>query len=128
MRVTNRTWPVGNIVDVFPIDKDPGPGVAINPKHALMVIRGIPTDVSGFVRVKSLLTQINFLDDADKNAEPLDKRRWLFNVPGLTTRERNAIRDLGRLEITWADVSPVCIRKTQGTVPTRSIENGDISG
>ncbi len=124
MRVTNRTWPVDNIVDVFPIDKDPGPGAAINPKHAIMVIRNVPVD--SFARVKELLTQINLLDDNDPLIE-LDKRRWFFRRVDLAAKDRNAIRNQGRLDIDWADIKPVCIRKQQGVTDSRPISDTDVA-
>ena len=119
MRVTNSTWPANDIVDVFPIAQDPGPGVTINPKHALMIIRNVPVD--SFARVKELLTQTNLLDDADPLIE-LDKRRWFFRRADLTGPRRNAIKNQGRLDIDWADVSPVCIRKQQGVTDSRPID------
>lgn len=119
MRVTNGSWPVNDIVDVYPIDKDPGPGVAINPKHALIVIRNVPVD--SFARVKALLTQINLLDDNDPLIE-LDNRRWFFRRADLSAKNRNAIRNQGRLDIDWADIKPVCIRKQQGLVDSRPID------
>lgn len=119
MRVTNRTWPADDIIDVFPIDKDPGPGVAVHPKHALMVIRNVPVD--SFARVKALLTQVNLLDDDDPLIE-LDRRRWFFRRADLSAKNRNAIRNQGRLDIDWVDIKFVCIRKQQGFVDIRPID------
>ncbi len=120
MRVTNSTWPADDIVDVFPIAQDPGPGVAVHPKHALMVIRNAPVD--SFARVKELLTQINLLDDDDSSKGTFDKRRWFFRVADLSVARRNFLINDGRLDIDWADVSPVCIRKQQGVTDERPID------
>ncbi len=121
MRVTNSTWPAKDIVDVFPIAQDPGPGAGINPKHALMVIRNVPVD--SFARVKELLTQINYLDDDAPDSE-LDKRRWFFRVADLPLAQQLILSSdgIGRLDIDWADVSPVCIRKQQGVTDSRPID------
>ncbi len=121
MRVINRTWPANDIVDVFPIAQDPGPGAAINPKHALMVIRNVPVD--SFARVKVLLTQTNYLDDDDPDSE-LDKRRWFFRIADLPPAQQLILSPdgIGRLDIDWADVSPVCIRKPQGVTDSRLID------
>ncbi|MEE8597998.1 MAG: hypothetical protein V3S69_00500, partial [Dehalococcoidales bacterium] len=81
MRITNSTWPINNVVDVFPIGQDPGADAAINPKHAVMIIRNVPID--SFARVKTLLTQVNYLDDDDPDSQ-LDKRRWFFRVGDLS--------------------------------------------
>ena len=120
MRVTNSTWPVNDIVNVHPIDKDPGPGVDINPKHALMIIRNVPVD--SFVRVKALLTQENLLDDNDPSKGTFDNRRWFVRRADLTTARRNAIRNQGRLDTDWADFKHVCIRKQQGVTDSRPID------
>ena len=124
MRVTNRTWPANDIIDVHPITSDPGPGVSINPKHAIMVIRNVPVD--SFARVKALLTQINLLDDGDPLIQ-LDRRRWFFRRADLPAKDRNAIRNQGRLDIDWADIKLVCIRKPQGAVDTRPIRDTDVA-
>jgi len=124
MRVTNSTWPVDDIVDVFPIAQDPGPGVDINPKHAIMVIRNVPVD--SFARAKALLTQVNLLSDADPLIQ-LDQRRWFFRRADLTAGRRNAIRNQGRLDIDWVDIKPVCIRKQQGVIDSRPISDTDVA-
>ncbi len=127
MRVTNRTWPQYDIVDVFPIEKDPGPGVAIHPKHALMIVRDVPRDIGSYATVHDLLVQENLLDDGFWSlANKQGRRRWKFAVDNLTTREKDAIRNDGRLEINWADLIPVCIRKEQGIFPERPILENDL--
>ncbi len=120
MRVTNNTWPADDIVDVFPIAQDPGPGVAVNPKHAVMVIRNVPVD--SLVRIKTLLTQKNLLDDDDPSKGTFDKRRWFFRVADLSVARRNSLINDGRLDIDWADVSPVCVRKQQGVTDSRPVD------
>jgi len=127
MRVTNRSWPANDIVDVFPIDKDPGAGAEINLKHALMVVRNIPREATAFARIKMLLTQENLLVD-DSPLISLNKRRWQFLIASLTSRERNEIRNQGRLEIDWADLAPVLIRKEQGVIASRAIQDTDLDG
>ena len=128
MRVTNRTWPADDIVDVFPIGQDPGAGVAVNPKHAVMVVRNIPVDAGTFPKVKRLLTQTNYLNDDDPFSGTFDRNRWRFQVADLVASRRNAIRNQGRLDIDWADLKPVIIRKQQGAVDTRPIADGDLGG
>lgn len=125
MRVTNRSWPANDIVDVFSIEQDPGVGSAINPKHALMVVRNIPRDISAFARIKALLTQENLLVD-DSPLISLDKRRWQFLLANLTTRERNAIRNQGRLDIEWDDLALVLQRKQQGVIEPRLVRGTDL--
>jgi len=126
MRVTNRTWPADDIVDVFPITQDPGSGVDVNPKHAVMVIRNVPVD--SFARVKALLTQPNFLDDSDQLVE-LDKRRWFFRVADLPPAQQLILSPdgSGRLDIDWTDVKSVCIRKQQGLTDSRPISDTDVA-
>jgi len=129
MRVTNSTWPADDIVDVFPIDKDPGPGVPINEKHAVLVIRNIPVvdQPSTFAKIKALLTQINYLDDADPSKGTFDKRRWFFKTIDLTGSQQAALTNDGYLDIDWADISLVTTRKVQGATPVRVIGVGDLS-
>ena len=119
MRVTNNTWPVNDIVDVFPIKQDPGQGSVINPKHAIMVIRNVPLD--SFPKVKILLTEPNLLDDISPD-NLLDKRRWFFRVGDLSVPQQKSLLNTGRLDIDWTDISPVCIRKQQGVTDSRSID------
>ncbi len=119
MRVTNNTWPVNDIVDVFPIKQDPGQDAVINPKHAIMVIRNVPID--SFAKVKTLLTEPNLLDDNSPD-NLLDKRRWFFRVGDLSIARRNTLSNSGRLDIDWADIFPVCIRKKQGVTDSRPID------
>ena len=134
MRVANRTWSANDIVDVFPIDKDPGAGVAITPKHALMIVRNVPVDdARGFARVKNLLTQKNLLVDTvperDKgDGALLDKRRWSFVRSELPTARRDTIRNKGRLEIDWVDLSLVVSRKRQGVIDARRVRVSDLDG
>ena len=125
MRVTNRTWPQFEIVDVYPIAKDPGAGVAINPKHALMIVRDIPRDVDSLETVHDLLLEQNLVDDEDPGTS-LGRRRWRLDVGSLAPQERNAIRNDGRLEIDWTDLVPVCIRREQGALPERTIRDSDL--
>ena len=125
MRVTNRTWPANDIVDVFPIAQDPGSGALINPKHALMIVRNIPRDVIAFPRIKALFTQINLLDD-NSPEDVLDRRRWQFLVDNLPNREKNDIRNKGRVDIEWDDLAPVLQRKEQGVTPSRIIQDADL--
>lgn len=127
MRVTNRTWPANDIVDVHPIEKDPGAGEAIHPKHAIMVVRNIPVPRAAFPKIKALLIQENLLVDSDP-AIILDRRRWRFSVANLTAARRNAIRNKGRLDIDWADLAPVLTRKKQGTISERKIRAADLDG
>ena len=71
--------------------------------------------------------QENLLDDDFWSlANRLARRRWKFAVDNLTTREKDAIRNDGRLEINWADLIPVCIRKEQGIFPERPILENDL--
>ncbi len=121
MRVTNVTWPVDDIVDVFPIAQDPGDGNC-HPKHAVMIIRNVPVD--SFAKVKNRLREENLLDDDDPLIS-LDRRRWFFRVADLTGPQRNSLRRENgprRLDIQWADINFICIRKQQGLVDSRPID------
>lgn len=128
MRTDNRTWFQDDIVDVFPVSKDPGDGAAIHPRHAVIIVTGIPiTDTpENFERAKQLLVQANYADDAN-GIDTLDRRRWRLAKASFPMSIRNKITNEGRAEVTWTQMLGACVRKMQGINPSRSLTLLDLT-
>lgn len=123
-------WHPGDIVDMWRgLEKDPGPGVPINPKHAVIVVRdiSIPSTNQAFRRLRAFLTQINSDDDTRGDANERQRRRHQIVFADMTQQQRNAIRDRGRLVIQAADFPSKVRRKLHGSNLERRLAPGDLT-
>lgn len=123
-------WFAGDIVDLWRgLEADPGPGVDINPKHAVIIVRDIqiPSTNAAFRRLKAFLVATNSDDDTRADANERNRRRHQIVFGDLMGPERAAIRNDGRLVIRATDFPGKVRRKVHGANLERRLTPTDMT-
>lgn len=118
----------GDIVCLYDISKAPGVGATITPVHAIIVVRDCTVAGATIRKAAERLAKSNCLVDdiVDGPTIQLNKRRFYIDWANVPLAYRNALRDTGRIEVTWVQIKPYLRRKVQGVIQDRAFDDEDL--